>query len=158
MNEINTKKIMNSIYDKVSNDVMIARINKLTPESKALWGKMSVDQMFKHCTLANNVAFGEQELKINFFMKLLGKMFKNKVFYGGDLKKNSPTAKEFIITENVDFETQKEKFINGFRRYAIEGKQVIKVMNHPFWGKMTYEDWDALMWKHTDHHLKQFGV
>lgn len=26
------------------------------------------------------------------------------------------------------------------------------------WGKMTYEDWDKLMWKHIDHHLKQFGV
>jgi hypothetical protein len=26
------------------------------------------------------------------------------------------------------------------------------------WGKMTQEDWDELMWKHLDHHLRQFGV
>jgi hypothetical protein len=48
---------MNSIYDKTSNDAMIARINKLTPESKPVWGKMNVAQMCKHCSLAINIAF-----------------------------------------------------------------------------------------------------
>jgi hypothetical protein len=80
------------------------------------------------------------------------------VFYGGDMGKNSPTAKEFIIKETIDFKKAKEELIDDFSRFADEGKTVIKTMNHPFWGKMTYEDWDALMWKHVDHHLKQFGV
>lgn len=149
---------MNSIYDKASNDFMIARINKLTPESKALWGKMNAAQMCRHCAIAIDIAFGKGDLKVNFLMKLLGKMLKKKVFYGGEMGKNSPTAKEFIITEDLDLEKTKAELITNFSRFASEGKSVIKTMNHPFWGKMTYEDWDALMWKHTDHHLKQFGV
>ena len=149
---------MNSIYDKASNDSMIARINKLTPESKALWGKMNAAQMCRHCAIAIDIAFGKGDLKVTFLMKLLGKMLKKKVFYGGEMGKNSPTAKEFIITENLDLEKTKAELITNFSRFASEGKSVIKTMNHPFWGKMTYEDWDALMWKHTDHHLKQFGV
>lgn len=149
---------MNSIYDKAANDSMIARINKLTPESKALWGKMNAAQMCRHCAIAIDIAFGKGDLKVNFLMKLLGKMLKKKVFYGGEMGKNSPTAKEFIITENLDLEKTKAELITNFSRFASEGKSVIKTMNHPFWGKMTYEDWDALMWKHTDHHLKQFGV
>lgn len=149
---------MNSIYDKASNDSMIARINKLTPESKALWGKMNAAQMCRHCAIAIDIAFGKGDLKVNFLMKLLGKMLKKKVFYGGEMGKNSPTAKEFIITEDLDLEKTKAELITNFSRFASEGKSVIKTMNHPFWGKMTYEDWDALMWKHTDHHLKQFGV
>lgn len=149
---------MNSIYDKASNDTMIARINKLTPESKAVWGKMDAAQMCKHCTLAIDVAFGKMDLKINFIFRLLGKMLKRKVFYGGELKKNSPTAKEFIITDEIDLEKAKANLISNISRFASEGKSAIKTMNHPFWGKMTYEDWDALIWKHTDHHLKQFGV
>ncbi|MBW4360014.1 hypothetical protein [Flavobacterium taihuense] len=40
---------MGSIYDKADNAAMIARINSLTAESKPLWGKMTVDQMCKHC-------------------------------------------------------------------------------------------------------------
>ena len=149
---------MNSIYDKTSNDAMIARINKLTPESKPVWGKMNVAQMCKHCSLAINIAFSKGNLKVNFLIKILGKMLKKKVFYGGDMGKNSPTAKEFIIKETIDFKKAKEELIYDFSRFADEGKTVIKTMNHPFWGKMTYEDWDALMWKHVDHHLKQFGV
>jgi hypothetical protein len=149
---------MNSIYDKASNEAIIARINSLTSESKPVWGKMSAAQMLKHCTIASNVAFGKQDLKINFLMKLLGKMLKKKVFYGGDMGKNSPTAKEFIVTDSIDFEKAKSDFIVNFRRFADEGKTSIKILNHPFWGKMTYEDWDALMWKHTNHHLEQFGV
>jgi hypothetical protein len=149
---------MNSIYDKTSNDAIIARINKLSPESKALWGKMNAAQMCRHCSIALDIAFGTGDLKVNFLMRLLGKLLKKKVFYGGDMGKNSPTAKEFIVSESFEFEKTKAELIVRFSRFANEGKQVIKTMNHPFWGKMTYEDWDALLWKHTNHHLEQFGV
>jgi Protein of unknown function (DUF1569) len=148
---------MKSIYNAVDNAAMIARINTLTPESNALWGKMTVDQMFKHTTGALLVAFGEQKLKVNFLMRLLGRMLKKKVFNSAAFKKNSPTASEFIFTEQYDFETSKKELIENFSRFA-NGKEVIKTMNHPFWGKLTYEDWDKLMWKHLDHHLRQFGV
>ena len=87
---------MKSIFDKKDNDEFISRINKLTPETKANWGKMSVNQMFKHTNEALIVAFGEKELRINFLMKFLGKMMKNKVF-NSDFKKNSPTAPQFIF-------------------------------------------------------------
>ena len=147
---------MNSIFDAASNATMITRINKLTPESQALWGKMSIDQMFKHTNEAIIVAFGENKIKVNFLMKFLGKMLKNKVF-NSEFKKNSPTAKEFIFTNKYDFETSRNELIKNFSRFA-EGHQSIKLVNHPFWGKMTYEDWDKLMWKHVDHHLRQFRV
>ena len=147
---------MNSIFDKTSNDAMIDRINKLTPESQPIWGKMSVDQMFKHSNEAVIVAFGENTIKVNLVMKILGKLLKNKVF-NTEFKKNSPTAKEFIFTEKYDFEDSKKELIKNFSRFK-NGHSSIKLINHPFWGKMTFEDWDKLMWKHVDHHLKQFGV
>jgi hypothetical protein len=147
---------MNSIFDEDGNNAIIARINLLTPESKALWGKMTVDQMCKHCTSTINVAFDKQDVKVNFLMRFLGKMLKNKIF-NGEFKKNSPTAKEFIFTNQYDLKVAKDDFINSFAQFA-QGHQAIKRTEHPFWGKMTYEDWDKLMWKHADHHLRQFGV
>jgi hypothetical protein len=147
---------MNSIFDKASNDKIIARINKLTPESHPIWGKMSVDQMFKHTNEAIIVAFGENKIKVNFVMKTLGKLLKNKIF-NTEFQKNSPTAKEFIFIDNYNFETSKNELIKNYSRFK-EGHSAIKLINHPFWGKMTNEDWDKLMWKHVDHHLKQFGV
>jgi len=89
-------------------------------------------------------------------MRLLGRLMKNKVF-NSEFKKNSPTAPEFIFNEQYDIEAAKKELITNFSRFA-EGHEAIKTMNHPFWGKMTFEDWDKLMWKHIDHHLRQFGV
>jgi hypothetical protein len=74
------QKTMNSIYNEADNKAIIARINSLSLESSALWGKMSVDQMCKHCTGAINVAFDKQEVKVNFLMRFLGKLLKDKVF------------------------------------------------------------------------------
>ena len=156
VSSIKKNKIMNSIFDKTGNETIIARINTLTPESQAKWGKMSVDQMLKHTNEAIIVAFGENDLKVNFLFRLLGRMMKNKVF-NSDFKKNSPTAKEFIFTDQYDFEHSKNVLITNFSRFA-DGHRSIQLMNHPFWGKMTYEDWNKLMWNHMDHHLKQFGA
>ncbi|RAR75582.1 DUF1569 domain-containing protein [Flavobacterium aciduliphilum] len=149
---------MNSIYDSHSNALLINRINTLQPDSQPLWGKMSVGQMLTHCKLASDVAFGKMDIKVTIIMKLLGKLLKKKVFYGGDMGKNSPTAKEFVITDTIEFEKAKTELITNIQKFAQEGHAAISLMEHPFWGKMSYEDWDALMWKHLDHHLKQFGV
>ncbi len=147
---------MNSIFEKSSNCLIVNRINSLSPDAKALWGKMTVDQMFKHTNEAVIVAFGENEIKVNFIFKILGRMMKNKVFKS-EFKKNSPTAKEFIFTEKYDFEASKNELIKNYSRFA-NGEQSIKLMNHPFWGKMSHDDWNKLMWNHVDHHLRQFGV
>lgn len=147
---------MGSIYDKADNQAIIARINSLSPDSKALWGKMTVDQMCQHCIAAMQVAFGQKELKVNFLLGILGRMIKNKAF-NNDFGKNSPTAKELKCEGSYDFESSRKEFAENFSQFAKD-MHIIKVLYHPFWGKMTYEDWDKLIWRHTDHHLRQFGV
>lgn len=147
---------MKNIFDTTNNQEIISRIQKLTPDSQAVWGKMSVDQMCKHTNEALIVAFGENKVKVNFVFRLSGRMMKNKVF-NSEFKRNSPTAKEFIFTDKYDFEASKNELITNFSRFA-EGHQSIKITDHPFWGKMTYDDWNKLMWNHVDHHLRQFGV
>lgn len=65
---------MKSIFNPTDNQEIISRIYSLTPETQALWGKMSVDQMLKHCNEAVLVAFNEKELKVNFIFKIMGSM------------------------------------------------------------------------------------
>ncbi|MGL2987761.1 DUF1569 domain-containing protein [Flavobacterium sp. RSSA_27] len=147
---------MPSIYTASDNAILVERIQNLNTNSTPLWGKMSVDQMCEHCIAAINVAFGKQDLTISFPMRLLGRLLKNKAF-NSDFGKNSPTAKEFRITGHSDFEKSQTQLIACVQEFA-KGTSVIKVMQHPFWGKMSYEDWDKLMYRHLDHHLRQFGV
>lgn len=148
---------MPSIYTKSDNDAMIARILKLQPDSEALWGKMNAVQMMKHANEAIIIAFGENNITVNLMMRILGRLVKNKVFNSPEFQKNSPTAKEFIFEGVYDFESTQKELIRNFSRFAT-GPQSITLQKHPFWGKLNSEDWDKLMWKHVDHHLRQFGV
>lgn len=148
---------MKSIFNVNDNQEILNRIQKLTPQSKALWGKMSVDQMLKHINDAILVSFNEKPIKVPFFFKILGRVLKNSVLKQPEFAKNSPTAKEFKYETNFDFETVKNELISNFSRFQ-QGEQAIKCVSHPFWGKMNAEDWNNLQWKHVDHHLRQFGV
>lgn len=63
---------MKSIYNLEDNNQIIERIQKLTSNSKAQWGKMTVDQMLSHCQARIDLSFGSTPLKANFMMRLLG--------------------------------------------------------------------------------------
>ena len=149
---------MSSIYNKTDNDAIIARINKLSPDSKAEWGKMNVGQMLSHCQAPMDFAFGKLPMKANFLMQLLGKMIKGKMLKSKEFKKNSPTAPAFIRTGEYDFEETKNGLIERINHFSEAGQSAIKTTKHPFFGEMTYDEWSQLHTMHLDHHLRQFGV
>lgn len=72
-----------------------------------------------------------------------------------NLKKTVQLQKNLFLPSNMILKLSKKEFAESFSQFA-KGHQSIKVTNHPFWGKMTYEDWDKLIWKHVHHHLRQF--
>lgn len=149
---------MKSIFNATDNNELIERINHLTPNSKPLWGKMTVEQMLMHCQGPMDVAFGTLELKMNFVMSLMGKLFKNSILKSKEFKKNSPTVKEFISKDTVAFDLAKRELIQKINTFSLQKETAIKNFKHPFFGKLTSEEWSKLQIMHLDHHLKQFGV
>ena len=75
-----------------------------------------------------------------------------------ELKKNSPTAKNFVVTEPKDFEVEKKKLIETLREFVEAGKQNKLEPKHKYFGKFTAADWDFFQQRHFNHHLTQFGV
>lgn len=149
---------MSSIYNIQDNQEIIDRINKLTPQSERLWGKMTVDQMLMHLIAPLDVTLGnKQPSKPNFFIGLMGKMMKNKIINAPEYKKNNPTAPDFVMKGSYDFEKAKAKLIEKVAEFQ-KGTSVVAIDFHPFFGKMSTDDWDKLQWKHLNHHLTQFGV
>jgi len=149
---------MPGIFNEIDNAKIIERINNLKPDTQRLWGKMTVTQMMPHCGVAIRIAFGEPILKRGLIGILFGGLIKKSIMKDRPQKKNSPTLKPFIIKEHKGFEEEKAILINQVRRFASEGASILRRDAHPVFGKMTVEEWDKLMWKHLDHHLKQFGV
>ena len=149
---------MKSLFDPTDNQLMIDRINKLTADTKPLWGKMNVSQMLAHSQVPLKVAYGKVTLKRGLMGKLFGGIAKKKLTGEKDFDKNLPTDKNFIINDTPDFEEAKTNLVNLVREFTNAGPSGLTKEPHPFFGKLTPQEWDILMWKHLDHHLRQFGV
>lgn len=149
---------MESMFDPQGNRNIVERIEKLTPITLSQWGKMTVSQMLEHCQQPIKVPFGMLHLKPTWMSFFFGKMVKKQMMAQETFRKDLPTVKEFRIVKEPNFEAAKTELIELIERFAKEGHASIKVTKHPFFGEMTMEEWDALQWKHLDHHLRQFGV
>ena len=136
------------------------RISQLSPDSPARWGKMNVGQMLAHCQAPLNVGIGSHALgKYNFILRAIGRMVKKSLVKDETpYKKNQPTDKSFVVADSRNFDAEKAKLIDSVNKFSTAGKQGSLGGNHPFFGKMTLEEWDRLQWKHLDHHLRQFGA
>jgi hypothetical protein len=147
-------EVKNLFEPAVKQDI-IDRINKLTPESKALWGKMNVGQMLAHCQVPIGVADGTHKLKRTLMGRLLGPMIKSILYNDKPFKHNLPTDRSFVMTDAKDFEKEKQKLLGMVRNFSETN---IVNETHTFFGKLTKEQWSKGTWKHLDHHLQQFGV
>jgi hypothetical protein len=138
---------------------LINRINKLTPATQAKWGKMNVSQVLAHCNVTYEMIFEDKHAKPNFLVRFILKAFvKSKVVGEAPYPQGSPTAPQFVITNERDFEKEKIRLIDYINRvqqmgeYAFDGKE-----SHSF-GVLNKTEWNNMMFKHLNHHLSQFGV
>lgn len=148
---------MKSVFNPQDNQELIGRINQLTATTQPQWGKMGVAQMLGHCQRAVEVGTGLLELRRTAMGFVFGRMALKQLI-NKPIGRNIPTDKNFIIPASVEFETEKQKLIAMYAELPEKGHAHITNTKHPFFGEMTKEEWDTLLYKHLDHHLKQFGV
>lgn len=150
---------MKNVFDPAVADELIHRIEKLTPQSTGLWGKMSVDQMLAHCCVAYEMAFTELHPKANLLLRFLLKTFvKPGVVNEVPYKRNLPTAPAFRIKKEKNFGEEKARLIAFVEQTGAAGEAEFEGKESPSFGPMTAKEWNNLLYKHLDHHLNQFGV
>ena len=149
---------MKNLFDAAGNAEIISRLNLLTDQSKPGWGKMNVSQMLFHCTVPLKVALGEVKLKRSLAGLLFGSIARRTMVNEKPFSRNLPTDKSFIAWNNPVFEKEKETLTGLVKKFFNQGPEGISQEPHPFFGKMTAEEWGILSFKHLDHHLRQFGV
>lgn len=148
---------MKTIFDKATREELIGRINSLNESNTAKWGKMNVYQMIKHCSLFDEWILGKNQpvYKQAFIGRVFGKIaLKGLLKDEAPMKRNMITIAGFKIKETAgDIENQKDKWralIHAYEHFSNPG------FVHTFFGKMTNEEIGLLVYKHTDHHLRQF--
>src|SRR3989337_557456 len=146
---------MKIIFDTKAVAELVSRINSLQANSQAQWGKMDTYQMLKHCTLSEEMFQGKRTYKRLFIGRLFGSIaLKGILKNENPMKKNQPTHPEMKITGTGNFEAERNKWIE-----LLQGYNSFSNINfiHPFFGKMTKDEIGKYVYKHADHHLRQFG-
>jgi hypothetical protein len=150
---------MKNIFEQgVSND-LFSRINKLNAQSKAQWGKMTVAQMLAHCNVTYEMAYENKHPKPNAMVKLLLKLFvKNNVVSEKPYQNNGQTAPAFLIKEEKDFESEKNRLVAFIKKTQELGEKHFDQRESHSFGKLSTSEWNNMFYKHLDHHLSQFAV
>ena len=150
---------MDNLFTSNGTHSTIGRINNLTPQTQAQWGKMNVAQMLAHCNVAYDMSLTDQYPRPGSFKKFMLKMFvKNAVVGPKPYPKNGRTAPEFVISDDRDFEMEKKKLVDYINKVQnLGGAHFNGKESHSF-GSLTENEWNTMFSKHLDHHLTQFGV
>ena len=151
---------MKNVFDLNTTEEIVNRINKLSPTSQALWGKMTVAQMLAHCNVIYELVYEEDKhKKPNAFMRFIMKTFVKKVVVGdAQFKQSLRTAPMFIIKDDKNFESEKERLIGHISKtQSLGGAHFDQKESHSF-GVLSLHEWNNMFYKHLDHHLNQFSV
>jgi hypothetical protein len=71
--------------------------------------------------------------------------------------KDSPTDKQLVVSDARDFVRERELLMEKVRQFHDGGEAKCTRNPHPFFGDLTPQAWSRGMYKHLDHHLRQFG-
>lgn len=151
---------MNSVFDLAYAKALKNRIELLSKDTLPLWGKMNAPQMLAHLNVQYLYVFEAHKLKRpSLFKRFLLKTFvKPAVVSDKPYRRNLPTAKDYKITEEKDFQLEKQKLLANIVRTQQMGKESFAGKEHLNFGSLTALEWEQMLTKHIEHHLSQFGV
>jgi hypothetical protein len=150
---------MKSIFDPGASDHFRERMRRLRPDSPAQWGRMNAEQMLCHLIDALHVPLGEVPVKevpghpLRFFpLRWL-------LVYALPWPKGKiPTLPEFQKTRSVNFPEEQATFSAALDRFVARAQSAEPYGVHPGFGRLSSREWGRLVFKHMDHHFRQFGI
>jgi hypothetical protein len=135
------------------------RLADLRSDSNRLWGTMDAAQMVAHCSAGLELAMGDRRPPRLPLGRILGWIVKPMAL-GNDepMRRNSPTVPGLVMKDERDLRAERDRLSGLIDRFAAAGPAGCTTHPHSFFGRLTPQEWAILMYKHLDHHLRQFGV
>ncbi|MBV9774391.1 MAG: DUF1569 domain-containing protein [Gemmatimonadetes bacterium] len=150
---------MKNLFEQAAAEEVRERLARLKPDSERQWGKMNAAQAVAHCAMGMEMALGDWRPPRMLVGRILGWIIKP-LALGNDepMRRNSPTVPSMVLTDERDFGRERERLRGLVDRFAAGGPEGCTTHPHSFFGRMTPQEWAILMYKHLDHHLRQFGA
>ncbi len=147
---------MATFLDDRDRSKLLGRLDSLTPSSQPRWGKFTVGGMLFHLRESARMASGD--LPVPDAKKGAFKTFplKHLILYVFPFPKGAPTSPLLLTTSPAEFATAMAELKTALDGFLHADDRPAPA--HPLFGPLTRREWGALVHKHTDHHLRQFGV
>ena len=136
-----------------------SRLSKVNAQSSRQWGTMTPAQTLRHCRAQIDFILSPSP-----HVKVYPTPFRFApvrwfALYGMAWPKNSKTAPELDVNKKLndtgEFQEEYNLLTEALKKLTLRD-EVIAV--HPLFGRLGHKDWGRVVWKHLDHHLRQFGV
>lgn len=148
---------MASLWDEARRHELLGRLDHLTPEVPARWGRFTAPAMLAHVNDSLRMPLGEvtpaeKKVPIRYFP------LKQLIIYALPFPKGVPTAPMLLArTGTAVFGDEVQAFRQILQRLGDRARQT-RWPNHPAFGAMSRRDWGVLGYRHVDHHFTQFGI
>jgi hypothetical protein len=150
---------MKNLFDPATAQQVKARLETLQSDSPHQWGKMNPAQAMAHCSASIEMSLGDFHPPRKFIGRILGPIIKPLALRDDEpMRKNSPTIDEIVVQDHRDIEAERTRLLNLIDRFTTTGPTTCTNHPHSVFGPLTPEQWSILMYKHLDHHLRQFGA
>jgi hypothetical protein len=146
---------MKSIWNADDHRALCERVERLTPQHSAKWGRMTAPQMAAHLNRSLRMATGELAVAPK-KVPLRYPPLKQLALYWLPIPKNLPTVPELVVGTARDWATESMELRQQIDTVARRGPGAMAPV-HPAFGPMSGKEWGVLVYRHMDHHLRQFG-
>lgn len=148
---------MPNVLEPSDHAKLVQRLGALAPSSAPRWGKFTADGMLAHLVQSARMALGDITVPRRGARAFAHFPLKHLVLKVLPFPKGAPTAPELLVRDEAPIEALRAELVELLARVAGGPRSGMGPV-HPLFGALTREEWGALVYKHTDHHLRQFGV
>ena len=146
---------MKSIWQGDARRELCQRLGRLTPASRPLWGRMSALQMVAHLADSTRMVLGDVPV-CSKHLPLRFTPIKQLFIYWLPFPRNVSTSPERVARTPLDWAAEcasAEGLLNTLATTTNANRP-----EHPVFGRMSDRAWGVFVYRHFDHHLRQFGV
>lgn len=140
---------------------LVARLSALTPERERRWGTLTPHEMLCHLADAGDMALRRHarpaSIRRRTRLVFKGLLLWTPVRWPHGVKTNPKHDPRAQGTKPTAFEADLARAVAVLRELAAAGADAFEPL-HGIFGTMSRRDWQRWAYKHTDYHLRQFGL
>ncbi len=139
---------------------LLLRLSLLEASSAAMWGRMNSAQMVAHLSQSFQMVLTGPSVRVR-WTPLRGPVGRYLILHSSlKWRPGFPTLPELDMVRNGyvpgDFAQARSELVERLHRFYASPQEKL-LPKHPYFGAMRRVDWMAWGYRHTDHHLRQFG-